>query len=167
MTRLSLHRSAALPRAPFTTAQATAIGLSDRDLRNLMSTRVIRRVLTGVYAPSDLPNTMELRMAALALVTSPFMVVCDRTAAWAWGIDVYCYVELEILPPLETRSMRGNARVRRKGSWAEAVTLPRATSSSSTGSASPHRCVPHSILPVAWDDETRSPPSTRSCVRTR
>ncbi len=115
MTRLSLQRSAALPRAPFTTAQATALGLSDRDLRNLLSARAIRRVLTGVYARCDLPDTVELRVAALALVTNPFTVVCDHTAAWVWGIDVYSYAELEILPPLETWSIRGNARVRRKG----------------------------------------------------
>ncbi|MGZ5417795.1 MAG: DUF559 domain-containing protein [Nocardioides sp.] len=105
----------ALPPTPFTVRQALERGMSRRALDELVATHEIRRVLTGVYVRSDLPDTIELRVASAKLVFPPFVVLCDRTAAWIWGVDTFDYLELEFLPPLETWSLRGRARVRRKG----------------------------------------------------
>ncbi len=39
---------------------------------------------------------------------SPHSVLCDRTAAWLHGIDVYRYAELDFVPRLETYVLRGH-----------------------------------------------------------
>jgi hypothetical protein len=74
---------------------------------------VVRRVLTGVYVRADVPDTVQVRALAASLVISPFSVVCDRTAAWLLGVDVFDYHELEVLPPLETYVLRGHNPTRR------------------------------------------------------
>jgi hypothetical protein len=43
------------------------------------------------------------------------VILCDRTAAWIWGVNAFQYHDLEVLPPLETRALRGKNRVERKG----------------------------------------------------
>jgi hypothetical protein len=104
-----------LPPAPFTALQARDLGISRSRLRAMVEARAVRRVLTGVYAGADEPDTIELRCRAARLVTAPHVVLCDRTAAWIWGIDTFDYRELEMLPPLETWALRGRGRVTRRG----------------------------------------------------
>lgn len=101
--------------SPFTLQQALEAGISRKRLRALVASRTVRRLLTGVYAWTDDPDTLRLRCRAARLVTPPHLVVCDRTAAWIWGVDTFDYKELEILPPLETWALRGRNRVGRKG----------------------------------------------------
>ncbi len=105
----------ALPPSPFTRRQAAQNGIDADALRELVATRLVRRVLRGVYAASSWPDTVETRCAAARLVTSEHVVICDRTAAWIWGVDTFEYRELEILPPLETWALRGHPRVTRTG----------------------------------------------------
>ena len=62
---------------------------------------------------ADIPDTTEVRVAALALALNPFTVVCDRTAAWVYGIEVMLFRELDVLPPLETFTLRGHSRTGR------------------------------------------------------
>lgn len=102
-----------IPDAPFTWAQAKALGFTRAQLEQLLDTRRIVRVLRGVYQPADLPDTIENRARAAALVVGPFAVLCDRTAAWLHGVDTFDFRELEILPPLETFRLRGRGRSRR------------------------------------------------------
>lgn len=104
-----------LPPSPFTRQQAAEAGIGADDLKRLTASREIRRVLRGVYASADTPDSLSTRCAAARLVTSEHMVICDRTAAWIWGVDVFDYRELEILPPLETWALRGHPRVTRVG----------------------------------------------------
>ncbi|MGA8211755.1 MAG: DUF559 domain-containing protein [Nocardioidaceae bacterium] len=104
-----------LPDAPFTRATAVAAGVSPGRLRVLLHDRSVRRVLLGVYVRNDRPDSLELRAAAAALVLPPFAVLCDRTAAWLLGVDTFDVRELEILPPLETFSLRHHTRTRRAG----------------------------------------------------
>ena len=104
-----------IPDVPFTWAQAQRAGLTRERLTELVQTRRVRRVLRGVYQRADLPDTQLNRARAAALVVRPFVVVCDRTAAWLHGVDAFEHRELDILPPLETFVLRGNARVRRNG----------------------------------------------------
>ena len=102
-----------IPKGPFTWADAQAIGLSRRRLEQLLANHELRRVLTGVYVRCVVPDDPLVRVRAAARVVNPFAVVCDRTAAWIWGVDTFDYYELDVLPPLETYVLRGHARTNR------------------------------------------------------
>jgi hypothetical protein len=104
-----------LPPSPFTRLQAAQAGLSADDLKRLTASGEVRRVLRGVYVSHETPDSLLTRCAAARLVTSDHVVICDRTAAWIWGVDVFDYRELEVLPPLETWALRGHPRVTRAG----------------------------------------------------
>lgn len=99
---------------PFTSAQATALGVSRAHLRLSLHESRVRRVLRNVYVRADAPDTIESRASALGLVAPPYAVICDRTAAWLWGVDAFRHWELDALPPLETFVLRGRPRVRRQ-----------------------------------------------------
>lgn len=105
----------AQPPSPFTRQQAAEVGTDPGQLRRMVAQGDIRRVLRGVYTSADTPDTVQTRCAAARLVTAEHVVVCDRTAAWIWGVDVFEHRELEILPPLETWALRGHPRVTRDG----------------------------------------------------
>lgn len=96
------------PDHPFTTAQASALGITRKRLRNAVDQGELRRIFTGVYARAELPDSTELRAAAAGLVMNEHSVLCDRTAAWIHGIDVLRYAELDVIPPLETYVLRGH-----------------------------------------------------------
>jgi Protein of unknown function (DUF559) len=102
-----------LPVTPFTPAAARLAGISPRRLATLVDSGELRRVLTGVYVVSKAPDSLETRIAAAHLVLSDHAVICDRTAAWLWGVDTFAFQELEILPPLESYVRRGHNRTRR------------------------------------------------------
>lgn len=74
-----------LRQGPFTTAQAAALGVSRDTLRSLPW----RRVLRDVYAHRALPDTRQLRFAAVALILPADATICGTTAAWLYGIDVH------------------------------------------------------------------------------
>jgi very-short-patch-repair endonuclease len=100
---------------PFTYRQALAAGWTRRSLSDAVRNGQVRRVLRGVYVAAHVPDTFESRAAALALVVGPESVVCDRTAAWLHGIDVFGIGDQEVLPPVETCMLRGRTRTRRAG----------------------------------------------------
>lgn len=104
-----------LSARPFTRAEATSLGVSAGRLQCLLDVGDVRRVLRNVYAPREVPDTVGSRARAAGLVLRPHAVICDRTAAWIWGVDTFDHQELEILPPLEVYALRGRARVRRTG----------------------------------------------------
>jgi hypothetical protein len=101
-----------LPDGAFTRAGAKTCGVSSYELDQLLEVGRVVRVVRGVYRRSDTPDSLELRVAAVALIRRPFWIFTDRTAAWLHGIDVLRYHELELLPPLDVISLRGNSRVR-------------------------------------------------------
>ena len=102
-----------LPDHPFTVREAAELGLSRHQLDTAVTEGAIRRVLRGVYCRGDLPDSVELRARSAALVLPPHAVICDRSAAWLWGVGCFDYAEQEFLPRLETASVDGNDRVRR------------------------------------------------------
>ncbi len=106
-----------LPSDPFTAAQSSALGLNRAQLRQLCAARVITRVLYGVYLRADVPLTTEVKIAAAALVINSDAVICDRTAAWIWGVDVFRLSELDVVPAVEAFVLRGRTRVRREQTW--------------------------------------------------
>ncbi len=69
---------------------------------------------TSVYVAADVEDTVDLRVAALALVLGPDQIVCDRTAAWVHDIDVLTYGELDVLPPIETCVLPGGVPCKRE-----------------------------------------------------
>ncbi|WP_322937634.1 type IV toxin-antitoxin system AbiEi family antitoxin domain-containing protein [Nocardioides bizhenqiangii] len=103
-----------IPDGPFTTEDAKGRGITRHTLRRMVREGVVRRVTAGVYAAAALEDTVELRARALALVLAPHQVVCDRTAAWLYGIDLFTSGDLDVLPEIETCAWRGNGPCRRK-----------------------------------------------------
>lgn len=75
---------------------------------------MLRRPFTGVYVRADVPSSTLLRAQPAALVMSKHSVLCDRTAAWIHGIDVFRYAELDGVPPLETYVLGGHDPTDRK-----------------------------------------------------
>lgn len=96
------------PDGPFTRADLTTLGRSEADLRRAARAGEIRPLLRGVFAPSRLEETLDLRTAAVAKVVRPHHVVTDRTAAWVHGVDVHAYAEHDGLPPIEACALRGH-----------------------------------------------------------
>jgi hypothetical protein len=58
-----------------------------RKLRWLLSSGDIRPVLKGTYVDARVPDSPELRAAAVALLLPPDTTASGRTAAWIHGID--------------------------------------------------------------------------------
>lgn len=102
-----------LPTTPFTTATAAALGLTPERLAAAVAERKLHRPLRGVYLRGDIKLTVVNKARAAAAVTSPFCVICDRTAAWLHEIDVLRYAELDVPPPLETCVRRGHRAIDR------------------------------------------------------
>jgi hypothetical protein len=105
----------ALPEGPFTWPMARDAGFSREEVTALLASHEIRRVLRNVYYATDVPDNVETRCAAAALIMKPHCVVRDRTASWLHTVDTFEFRELEILPPLEMSVLRGHSRVRRIG----------------------------------------------------
>lgn len=103
------------PQGPFTFAQAAAAGASRKRFRRALAAGELRRVLRGVYAVGWAEDSVELRARALALVVRTHQVVCDRTAAWLHGVDVFGLTDKEVLPEVEVCALRGRAVTRLTG----------------------------------------------------
>ena len=54
------------------------------------------------------PDSILLRAQAARLVMNPRSVLCNRSAAWLHGVDVFRYAELETVPALESFVLRGH-----------------------------------------------------------
>lgn len=103
------------PGRPFTLRQALECGIPRHRVRAAVANGEVRRVFTNVYVPADIADTLETRAAAVALVVSPHQIVCDRTAAWLHGIDVFGLTDKEVLPPVELCALRGHPVADRVG----------------------------------------------------
>jgi hypothetical protein len=102
-----------LPDGPFTVPTAAEAGIGEHELRQLAQAGVVRRALRGVYVRATAPDSVDLRARAAFLIVSPAAVLCDRTAAWLHGIDVFWSAELDYPTRLETFVLRGNSRLTR------------------------------------------------------
>lgn len=103
------------PGQPFTRSDAVRLGISERQIRNGLRFRMLRRVVRGVFIRTDIDDTPITRAAAVSLVVNPQHVVCDRTAAWLHGVNVFGYGDLEVQPPVETCVYRGGSPTCRGG----------------------------------------------------
>lgn len=100
--------------APFAAADFARLGLSRTDVRRLLAAGLLRRVITGVYVAADVDDTIDIRVAALALVVSPGHVIVDRTAAWLHGVDTFTVEELDMSASIETCTLRGRHPTERR-----------------------------------------------------
>jgi hypothetical protein len=73
-----------LLHGPFTTAEAAAVGLTRSQLRSACW----RRLLHEVHCSAALPDSIGLRVAAIAKLLPPSAVVSGTAAAWVHGVDV-------------------------------------------------------------------------------
>lgn len=105
----------ALPIDPFTARQARLRGYDQDQLRELIDRGKLRRLLRGVYVSSLAVDSLSLRCSAVRLVVPHDAVVCDRTAAWLHGVDVFAFWELERPLPLEIAVDPALAPPRRQG----------------------------------------------------
>ncbi|HWI42074.1 MAG TPA: hypothetical protein VNS81_00540 [Nocardioides sp.] len=71
---------------PFTYRDALReAGLSSRELHWLVTNGFLWRPVKGVYVATPVPDSIDLRCAALRLVVPPDAVICDRHAGWLHG----------------------------------------------------------------------------------
>lgn len=77
-----------LPSSPFTRPELLASGVSERRWRTLRDTHQVRELVHGVFVDAALPDTVDLRLAAVARTLAPGQVVARATAAWVDGLDV-------------------------------------------------------------------------------
>ena len=69
----------------------------------------------GAYVDAGTPDTLQLRLAALALVLPPGAVACRSTAAWIHGIDALPSGSHQREPTLQIAVREGTTAVRRRG----------------------------------------------------
>jgi hypothetical protein len=98
---------------PFTQCDAEKVGVSRDELRLLVATGKVRRLLRGVYVATGVEETLELRAEAVAKVVPRSTVVCGRTAAWLWGVDALAMSSAGTLPPIDVMGPPGSSRSRR------------------------------------------------------
>ena len=104
-----------LPAGPFTRAQALELGLTRLDIDEAVAEGLLVRPLRGVLMRADADRSPLVRARAARLVTGPTSIVCDRTAAWVWGVDCFWYAELDGTPPVESCVLRGHQASEREG----------------------------------------------------
>jgi very-short-patch-repair endonuclease len=107
--------SSPFPDRPFLASELRSLGISRPRLDRAVREREVRRVLRGVYLRTDVADTIETRLQAAKLVLPPGSVICDRFAAWLYGIDLFQFGETAVLPPIETCVLRGKNRSRLAG----------------------------------------------------
>lgn len=100
---------------PFTPAQARDLGLTSKALRLHLEQGLVRREFRGVYLDAKVPDSRATRLRALRLVTPPNAVVCDETAAWVRGVEVFAPGRRHDFEPSMVVRHSG-ARVERTGS---------------------------------------------------
>lgn len=78
------HVPPELVGAPFTSGMALAAGLTRSRLRS----KCWRRLFRDVYVHVSVPDTQELRIAAVRLIAPLHAVISGLTAAWIYGVDL-------------------------------------------------------------------------------
>lgn len=110
-----------LPTSPFTRSDAFDSGIAQRQWRELTAGRHIRPLVRGVYADATLPDTIDLRVAAVARRLQPGQVVARTTAAWLYGVDVVDPRGLPATPHVEVVAMTRSGRPQTRGTIAHAA----------------------------------------------
>jgi len=112
-----------LDGAAFTARQARVAGLRPADLTRLIAAGRVRRLLHDAYVDALVPDTVELRCEAVALVMPPAAVISRRTAAWLYGFEAYAPSVRDEWRQVECVVPARLSRVRRRGvsGWEETL----------------------------------------------
>lgn len=102
-----------------TRADLKALAGSMHAARLLIAGGVYRRVLHGIYVDDVVPDSPELRWAALAQVLPAEAVLSGRAALWAMGVDV-----LPLDGTLDVTTVRGRHLEARPGMTPHSALLP-------------------------------------------
>ena len=103
------------PTHPFTMSVTRELGIPRRRVAAGVRNGVLVRLFRNVYVDARSELMVEQRAYAASLVISQHSVVCDRTAAWIWGVDCFRWRELDVAPPLESVTRRGHRASARAG----------------------------------------------------
>ena len=102
---------------PFTSQMALDLGLSPSSLQSHIKLGLVRREFRNVYVDARVPDSRSGRLRAIKMVAPQNAVVCDETAAWVRGLDVFAPGRRhDFQPALVAR--HGVGRVRHRGSRA-------------------------------------------------
>jgi len=108
---------------PFTVLQGRDLGLRPERLRKMFAVGMLRREFRGVYVDAHVPDSRRGRLRALRLVTPDNAVICDETAAWVMGLDVFAPgMRHDFRPAMVLR--HGGSRIVRPGSRGRQAILP-------------------------------------------
>ncbi len=99
---------------PFTTSQSRDLGISRSALFEQANLGLVRRVFRGVYVDARVPDSRSHRLRAIRLVIPDEAVICDETAAWVYGLDVFSPRQRHSFEPTVVAA-HGASRVRRPG----------------------------------------------------
>lgn len=102
----------ALPSHPFVVTDVA--GATTDDLKRASRRGDVRRLLRGVYVRADVPDSYDLRLAAVRRVVTPDHIACDRTAAWIYDVRAMDGGVDQRLPPIEVCRFRGHEPTRRR-----------------------------------------------------
>src|SRR5687768_10732267 len=86
---------------PFTAVDADTAGFTPGLLAGLLRAAVVRRVVQGVYVDARIPDSLQLRAAALSRVVPDGTLVCRGSAAWLYGVDVMPMTRHPAIPLVE------------------------------------------------------------------
>lgn len=100
---------------PFTALQGRDLGFKPAELRRMFAQGLLRREFRSVYVDARVPDSRRGRLRALNLVTPENAVVCDETAAWVFGLEVFSPGERHSLEPAMLLR-HGGARIVHPGS---------------------------------------------------
>lgn len=74
---------------PFTVGQGRDLGFAPATLGRMAQQGLLRREFRSVYVDARVPDSRWGRLRAITLVTPDNAVVCDETAAWVRGLNVF------------------------------------------------------------------------------
>lgn len=102
---------------PFT-ARTAAETIGRHRLRGMIDNHEVRTLARGLYVGSSVPDTIELRAAALGLILPDHLVIADRSAAWLHGVDVFDLAAHQTVPDIDVMSVDGHDATELTGCFA-------------------------------------------------
>ena len=98
-----------------TTQQLVDLGISRRQTQSLVTSRILRRASTGVWAVASVPSSAHQRLLAAAFAAGPGAAVSHLAAAWVWGFDGIRPRAIELSVPKERNPRVPAAKLHRLG----------------------------------------------------
>src|SRR5688572_29565914 len=98
-----------------TTRELEEMRVSRRQRQNLVTSGILRRASTGVWAVASVPSSAHQRLLAATLAAGPGAAVSHLAAAWVWGFDGIRPRAIELSVPKERNPRVPAAKLHRLG----------------------------------------------------